>query len=526
MSEKTLRDLPTVFFDCQTTGMRPTNGSLLELGWAWRFEGRPERVESRLLRLPEGESLPAKVSAITGLREADLAGAVGFDDAFRDLDLPANGRPLAVAHYAAFEKAFLEDFFRRQGFAELPFDLVCSQQVAKRLFPQLPSHNIRALAGYFGHPVEELNRAGSHVEATLRIWDALAAELARRGLNTLPELRAWMKDAPTKTDRYEYHMDRLKRLSLPKRPGIYRMLAKSGEVLYVGKATSLKDRVNSYFRGKKGRDPRKLEMLAQVWDLEVVECDSILEASLLENDEIKRLDPPYNVSLKAGDRQLLYYSRDYEDFGFEESPDHPVGPLRPFNHVEQLRRLQFALEGGIFAGLFYVEIPEPDLREGFRLFLEKEGLDWQVFLDLRRSMAVALKLYRRHRAEEPEDAVTAGEPAPDDQLEALETLEFGDETATTYTPEEIAEKFVRLFIRAGEENRRRHRLLRLLDSRVHFETKEGWRSLNFRRGRLETSPGRATPGADLRIDDYDRMCVLLSELAKVPHRIEKTAGLS
>jgi hypothetical protein len=60
-------------------------------------------------------------------------------------------------------------------------------------------------------------------------------------------------------------VDRIKRLEFPNRPGVYRMLSQSGQVLYVGKATSLKSRVNSYFRGQKGRDRKKLEMLAQVW---------------------------------------------------------------------------------------------------------------------------------------------------------------------------------------------------------------------------------------------------------------------
>ncbi|MFX6149426.1 nucleotide excision repair endonuclease, partial [Acinetobacter baumannii] len=76
-------------------------------------------------------------------------------------------------------------------------------------------------------------------------------------------------------------------LQLPDRPGIYRMLAQDGRVLYVGKATSLRSRVNSYFHGKT-QGKRKREMIAQVWDIQVTECGSALEAALLENEEIKR----------------------------------------------------------------------------------------------------------------------------------------------------------------------------------------------------------------------------------------------
>ena len=77
------------------------------------------------------------------------------------------------------------------------------------------------------------------------------------------------------------------------------MLSQSGEVLYVGKATSLRSRVNSYFRGQKGPRPPQRDDRASL-ESDATPCATPLEAALLESDEIKRLNPPYNVVLKTG----------------------------------------------------------------------------------------------------------------------------------------------------------------------------------------------------------------------------------
>lgn len=131
--------------------------------------------------------------------------------------------------------------------------------------------------------------AAEHAGATAKIWRRLEEELQKEGLSSLEEIDLWLEQRKKREPvKYEYRLDRIKRLELPDRPGVYRMLSKEGKVL-MGKATSLKSRVNSYFRGQKGRDRKKLEMLAQVWDIEVTECSSPLEAALLENEEIKRL---------------------------------------------------------------------------------------------------------------------------------------------------------------------------------------------------------------------------------------------
>lgn len=85
--------------------------------------------------------------------------------------------------------------------------------------------------------------------------------------------------------------------SLPVRPGVYRMLDARGDVLYVGKARALKNRVTNYTQI--ARLPTRLQrMVAQTRAMEIVTTNSEAEALLLEAQLIKRYRPPYNVLLR------------------------------------------------------------------------------------------------------------------------------------------------------------------------------------------------------------------------------------
>lgn len=85
--------------------------------------------------------------------------------------------------------------------------------------------------------------------------------------------------------------------SLPRRPGVYRMYGADGELLYVGKATSLRDRVGSYFHAGNAT-PKVQALVAQIAAIEVTVTHSEPEALLLECNLIKEHRPRYNVTLR------------------------------------------------------------------------------------------------------------------------------------------------------------------------------------------------------------------------------------
>lgn len=85
--------------------------------------------------------------------------------------------------------------------------------------------------------------------------------------------------------------------NVSQRPGVYRMLGAKGEVIYVGKARNLKNRLTSYFVGK-AQSAKTMAMVSQIENVEVTVTASETEALLLEYNLIKRHRPRYNVTLR------------------------------------------------------------------------------------------------------------------------------------------------------------------------------------------------------------------------------------
>lgn len=103
----------------------------------------------------------------------------------------------------------------------------------------------------------------------------------------------------------------LKRLT--ERPGVYRMLDSSGQILYVGKARNLKNRVSSYFR-KSGLAPKTLALVEKIASVEVTITGSETEALLLEQNLIKSERPPYNILLRDDKSYPYIYRSSHEDY--------------------------------------------------------------------------------------------------------------------------------------------------------------------------------------------------------------------
>lgn len=97
--------------------------------------------------------------------------------------------------------------------------------------------------------------------------------------------------------------DKLK--NLPDSPGVYIMRDECNEIIYIGKAINLKNRVRQYFQSSKNQHPKVAAMVERIKDLEYIITDSELEALILECNLIKKHRPKYNVMLKD-DKQYPY----------------------------------------------------------------------------------------------------------------------------------------------------------------------------------------------------------------------------
>jgi excinuclease ABC subunit C len=99
--------------------------------------------------------------------------------------------------------------------------------------------------------------------------------------------------------------------ALPKEPGVYFHKSKTGEIIYIGKAARLNNRVRQYFQKSRSRDPKTEALVAEIADVDWMVVESELEALFLEAEMVRRYMPRYNILLRD-DKSMSYIRIDYD----------------------------------------------------------------------------------------------------------------------------------------------------------------------------------------------------------------------
>ncbi len=99
--------------------------------------------------------------------------------------------------------------------------------------------------------------------------------------------------------------------TLPHSPGVYFHKSISGEIIYVGKAAVLKNRVRQYFQKSRSRDPKTVALVEEIHDTDWMVVDSEIDALFLEAEMIRRYMPKYNILLRD-DKSMIYIRIDYD----------------------------------------------------------------------------------------------------------------------------------------------------------------------------------------------------------------------
>lgn len=517
-----LAELDVVVVDCQASGATPRHGAVLELGWTVsgpRADGAA--IEASWVVPPEGTTVSRPVRELTGWSHACLASAISPQEAWTRLAgaaAQASAPAPCVIHFARFELGFLQDLHRRYGQGPFPFDTVCLHEIARRLFPELPRRNLRALAGYLGHSPQLTRRSAGHVAASAFIWRALSPALEAAGVRTWDDLKAWTAVKAPPRARRTYPLPPQQRRALPQGPGVYRLLRSNGDVLYVGKAANLKRRVAGHFTRVARPTERALEMLTQVHSIDVTPAATVLEAALLETDEIKRLRPPYNVQLQDEGRATWFVTADLTHVATQPDALHRVGPLPSPGALTALAAVRALAGGGDPANprtrAAAVGVP-PRFAPDQELFLAA----WQPFRadhvgDARNVWHALLRASKR--------LATTGVP------DGPEVAEDG----WAWDLDRIRRHLDRAVLRGGQLVRRARWLVLLSAASVAIREpgQERFRFLVIDQGRIvdrgDLDDGQALPArpapppwrarqAAIDAAGYDRLRVLATELARV-----------
>jgi excinuclease ABC subunit C len=212
--------------------------------------------------------------------------------------------------------------------------------------------------------------------------------------------------------------------ALPKDPGVYFHKDESGEIIYVGKAAVLRNRVRQYFQASRNRDPKTEALVAEIYDTDWMIVESELEALFLEAEMIRRYMPRFNILLRD-DKSMSYIRIDYDsDYPTVTTTRRPLddgaryfGPYFSTYGVRQalklLRRIfPFATgrpHGQKRASLYYHIGLDPGLEEGrtsledYRRNLRKliaivEGKRTSIITETERDMKRAAKEQRFEEA--------------------------------------------------------------------------------------------------------------------------------
>jgi DNA polymerase-3 subunit epsilon len=612
---KTLRELDVLAIDCQATNSNPEKGHILEIGWiktsasaATEIEKITKDVETFLLKIPRSVEIPKAVLRITGIQQEELESAHSPKEVWKRLSRTAElmakkkepqhtsqtnaekttdnlvldyeAACLAVIHFCRYEEPFLRKLHKRfSPEKDFPFSTICTHEIVKRLIPGLPRKSLRAVAGYFGQSLPESRRCLHHVAATALIWYHLVNLLEdTHDIHTFDELQDWLF-LPTayfsshKRTR-EYPMAEAFRKDLPNLPGVYRMSRSGGDLLYIGKAKSLKQRINSYFH-KGSRHPEHiLEMLSQARSLDATVTRTAVEAALIESDEIKRFSPPYNRALRTSERDVLFFSQDLRSSNPQPNSCHSIGPLPSSYNVDPLILLGNVLIGDLrkislkdVEGILDIPpeyLPSRDcFVQGVKAFKLEFQKSLQPGFDFARLMSLGAKFWKEKLEEQAAEKAAKRETAEaamakkevqdsaakmgslgEDAMSESETEEILElkmqesedkEMGDTWTPERIVKVF-KSIIRLGAFQIRRSRwVCRLSESSLVWtpaaEDKEGRNLIVFKSGTpiykdpLSSSetvplpPGHKKPlverkkNFDLLL--YDRMRIATTEIRRL-----------
>ena len=284
-----------VVVDLETTGGRPAPGAIIEIG-AYRMRGR-QILDSFQSLLRPRMRIPPFIVGLTSITNEMVADAPPIEDvlpAFRDF----LGDAVLVAHNAQFDRSFLDFEFRRLFGIGLLNPVLCTLRMARRFLPSLKRRRLDLLAEHFGLSTAGRHRGLGDARMAAELLSIFLETAAGMGLNRLDRLIDHHYRGMAGR-RIERHIPPETITAMPRTPGVYLMRNERGDLLYIGKAARLRDRVASYFNGGDSLNAKTAELVSHVWSIETRGSRSALEAALIEARLIRELKPPYNRMLKS-----------------------------------------------------------------------------------------------------------------------------------------------------------------------------------------------------------------------------------
>jgi DNA polymerase-3 subunit epsilon len=280
-----LADVTFCVLDIETTGSDRDADLITELGMVKVRAG--EFLGTFQTLVNPGRAIPPMITVLTGITEAMVSRAPAIDAVLPSM-LEFVRNTVLVGHNVGFDMAFINAALSRRGDESLANMVIDTLPLARRLVrDEVPDCRLHTLASRFRLDHRPTHRALDDALATTDLLHLLlerAAGLGVLGLDdlvNLPRIGAHPQAAKLRMTS-----------SLPRAPGVYMFRGGGDHVIYVGKATNLRQRVRSYFGGD---DRRKIgPLLRETQRITHAVTPNVLAAEVLELRYLQQLAPRYN----------------------------------------------------------------------------------------------------------------------------------------------------------------------------------------------------------------------------------------
>jgi DNA polymerase III subunit epsilon len=295
-----LQEATFVVTDTETTGTAPAHGRIIEIG-AVKIRGG--EIVGRFSQLINPErAVPQFITRLTGITTAML-----YNQPVAAEVMPRYqeflGDAVFVAHNLQFDRRFIDMELARLQRPILKNQGLCTLRLARRLLAGLRSKGLASVTDFYGIKINGRHRAGGDAEATalvlLKFLKLLETEHA---VTTAQQVLAFQFQPYSRPRKEAKHVRRIREEVLPnvpERPGVYFMKNGRHQILYIGKAKSLRARVRSYFSGIEGHTPHLRELIDKVRIVTWRETPCELSALLLESRLIKEHKPIFNRAQRS-----------------------------------------------------------------------------------------------------------------------------------------------------------------------------------------------------------------------------------
>lgn len=291
-----------VVLDVETTGLQASRQRIIEIAIVSFADGEITGEWSTFCQ-PD-RKVPAYITKLTGIDDDHLRDAPQFAQvADQALELLAGA--VVFGHNVAFDLGFLNAELKRIGREPVVNERLDTLAMASRLIPSLRRPNLQAVAEKLGIPghSRRRHRAGADARMTGLVALSLLQQAQDAGYRSIDDLMGLARPATRrpkeKMPRASSVVDRSMLATIPKAPGVYLMRDANEQVVYVGKAKNLRDRVGSYFSQPLGYTRKMDGLIESLARIQVEVVGSELEALLLESQLIRRYQPRYNTALRS-----------------------------------------------------------------------------------------------------------------------------------------------------------------------------------------------------------------------------------